>query len=66
RGAEVVRRMRHRGVILGGRGERSVRLRPMLVFGEGHADVFVEELEGVCRDVGSGRGEGSKNAPLPS
>jgi 4-aminobutyrate aminotransferase/(S)-3-amino-2-methylpropionate transaminase len=35
------------GINSGGSGERAVRLRPMLVFGEGHVDLLIEGLEKV-------------------
>ncbi|KAG5463322.1 MAG: putative 4-aminobutyrate aminotransferase [Olpidium bornovanus] len=40
--------MRNRGVHLAGCGERSVRLRPMLVFGKNEADVFLGVLSKVA------------------
>lgn len=37
--------MKKYGVNIGGTGDRGIRLRPMLIFGKGHADIFVEALE---------------------
>lgn len=46
---ELVARLKMRGVNAGGCGERAVRLRPMLVFGEEHMGIFLEKLEEVLR-----------------
>ncbi len=40
-----------RGVLIGACGERSVRLRPMLVFKPKHAAVFLENLEVVLASL---------------
>ena len=37
--------MKKFGVNVGGTGDQSVRLRPMLIFGKPHADIFLEKLE---------------------
>lgn len=37
--------MRKNGVQMGGCGERSVRLRPMLTFGEKHAEILTSTIE---------------------
>lgn len=37
--------MKKYGVNVGGTGDMSVRLRPMLIFGKKHADIFLESLE---------------------
>jgi len=39
------------GVNIGGSGERAVRLRPMLVFEERHADLLLERLERVIKEL---------------
>ncbi|KAF7721837.1 4-aminobutyrate transaminase [Apophysomyces ossiformis] len=39
--------MRQKGVNIGGCGERSVRLRPMLVFQQNHADILLNTMESV-------------------
>lgn len=40
---------RKAGLNLGGSGTRSVRLRPMLIFGKSHADTFLSGLESVIK-----------------
>ncbi|KAK4686089.1 hypothetical protein P7C73_g4046, partial [Tremellales sp. Uapishka_1] len=40
-----VGKMRNNGVQMGGCGEKTVRLRPMLTFGEAHVEVLVETIE---------------------
>ena len=37
--------MKKFGVNTGATGDHSVRLRPMLIFGRSHADIFLEKLE---------------------
>lgn len=37
------------GVNIGGSGEKAVRLRPMLIFEEKHADILVERVEEVFK-----------------
>ena len=44
---EFLKLMKGVGTNVGGSGERAVRLRPMLVFGESHADLFGEACEKV-------------------
>ena len=44
-------RMRLEGVNMGGCGDRAVRLRPMLVFEKKHADLLVERVERVLKDL---------------
>ncbi|GAA5884589.1 hypothetical protein JCM6882_005309 [Rhodosporidiobolus microsporus] len=39
--------MRQEGVVMGGSGNRAVRLRPMLVFGDRQMEVLLEKMEGV-------------------
>ncbi|GAA6052376.1 hypothetical protein JCM3770_000212 [Rhodotorula araucariae] len=39
--------MRREGVIMGGCGERAVRLRPMLIFGDKQMEILLEKMEGV-------------------
>lgn len=41
--------LRNRGVHMGGCGVKSIRLRPMLIFGGKHADIFLDNLEIVCK-----------------
>lgn len=44
---EVLREAKGVGINIGGSGERAVRLRPMLVFEEGHVDLLIGGLEKV-------------------
>ncbi|KAI5789250.1 aminotransferase class-III-domain-containing protein [Pyronema domesticum] len=44
---EFLKKMKHVGVNIGGSGEMAVRLRPMLVFQEHHADIFFKKVEEV-------------------
>lgn len=44
---EFLRRAKRLGVNIGGSGESAVRLRPMLIFEEGHADILLDALEKV-------------------
>ncbi|CAM1506190.1 Fc.00g058310.m01.CDS01 [Cosmosporella sp. VM-42] len=46
---EVVRLAKARGVNMGGSGESTIRLRPMLLFEERHADIFLDVLEGIFK-----------------
>jgi 4-aminobutyrate aminotransferase/(S)-3-amino-2-methylpropionate transaminase len=39
-----------KGVNIGGCGERAVRLRPMLVFQQRHADILLEAVESIVKD----------------
>ncbi|KAK0673961.1 putative 4-aminobutyrate aminotransferase [Cercophora samala] len=48
---EFLKRAKAEGVNIGGSGERAVRLRPMLVFEEKHADQLVEGLERVIKSL---------------
>jgi 4-aminobutyrate aminotransferase/(S)-3-amino-2-methylpropionate transaminase len=41
----LVKEMRQMGVNMGGSGERAIRMRPMLIFEETHADVYLDILE---------------------
>lgn len=42
---QILALCRKGGVNVGGCGDQSIRLRPMLIFGEKHADVFLDVLE---------------------
>lgn len=44
-----LKKMKSRGVNIGGCGESAVRLRPMLVFQKPHADILLDTVEGVVR-----------------
>ncbi|WWC73536.1 4-aminobutyrate aminotransferase [Kwoniella pini CBS 10737] len=46
-----VGKMRVNGVQIGGCGEQTVRLRPMLTFGEKHAEILVGTTEKVLKDL---------------
>ncbi|GAA5903431.1 4-aminobutyrate transaminase [Sporobolomyces salmoneus] len=46
-----VSEMRKVGVVMGGCGDRAVRLRPMLVFGKKQMDVLLEKMEGVLKQL---------------
>jgi 4-aminobutyrate aminotransferase/(S)-3-amino-2-methylpropionate transaminase len=48
---ELVARLKMKGVNAGGCGERAVRLRPMLIFGEDHAAIFLSKLEEVLKEM---------------
>lgn len=48
---EFVAKMRKAGVQIGGCGERTVRLRPMLTFGESHVGVLCETMEKVLGEM---------------
>ncbi|KAL5115797.1 4-aminobutyrate transaminase [Pleosporales sp. CAS-2024a] len=44
---DVLRRAKSHGLNIGGSGERAVRLRPMLIFQQKHADMLLERLESI-------------------
>lgn len=46
-----VGKMRKEGIQMGGCGERSVRLRPMLTFGEQHVEILSEAVEKVLKGM---------------
>lgn len=46
-----VKGMRAKGVLIGACGERTVRLRPMLVFGQEEKKVLVEAMKGVLGEL---------------
>lgn len=46
--------MRQQGVVMGGCGEKAVRLRPMLVFGDKQLAIFLDKMETVLKQE-SGR-----------
>ncbi|KFY24885.1 hypothetical protein V493_04967 [Pseudogymnoascus sp. VKM F-4281 (FW-2241)] len=45
----VVKEAKQKGVNIGGSGERAVRLRPMLIFEEKHADILLSTLESIIQ-----------------
>ncbi|OCF37150.1 4-aminobutyrate aminotransferase [Kwoniella heveanensis BCC8398] len=46
-----VGKMRNHGILIGGCGEQTVRLRPMLTFGEKHAEILVGTAEKVLKEL---------------
>lgn len=48
---QFVREMRQRGVLLGACGERTIRLRPMLIFGEREMEILVEAVKGALEAI---------------
>ncbi|GAA5899346.1 hypothetical protein JCM8208_001622 [Rhodotorula glutinis] len=48
---KFVAAMRHEGVVMGGCGERAIRLRPMLIFGDKQMEVLLEKMEGVLKSL---------------
>jgi 4-aminobutyrate aminotransferase/(S)-3-amino-2-methylpropionate transaminase len=47
----LVSAIRNSGVNLGGSGERAIRIRPMLIFSERHAIIFLEKLNNVLQSM---------------
>merc|ERR1711865_660848 len=43
--------LKQRGIWAGGCGQESIRLRPALVFGEGHANIFLEAMNDVAAEM---------------
>jgi 4-aminobutyrate aminotransferase/(S)-3-amino-2-methylpropionate transaminase len=50
---KIIGNLRLKGVNCGGCGERSIRLRPALVFQPKHANLFLEKLEKVLKKESS-------------
>ena len=48
---ELIRKMREKGVIMGGCGSSSIRLRPALVFEEKHALIFLDKFRECLREI---------------
>lgn len=48
---KLVAHMKKRGVLMGGCGEKTVRLRPMLTFGDKQAEVLVDALRGSLKEL---------------
>ena len=46
---EVLAKAKGVGINIGGSGERAVRLRPMLIFQKGHADILLEGVEKIFK-----------------
>ena len=49
---KFLQQMKKFGINIGGTGIHSVRLRPMLIFGKRHTDIFLESLE-ACLSSGT-------------
>ena len=47
----MVSRMRSKGVLIGGCGESTIRLRPALIFEPKHAEIMLEKFEDVLTDM---------------
>lgn len=47
----LVSSIRNSGINMGGSGERAVRIRPMLIFSNRHASIFLEKLEQVLKSM---------------
>ncbi|XP_017880812.1 4-aminobutyrate aminotransferase, mitochondrial-like [Ceratina calcarata] len=48
---KLLRLMRSKGIQVGDCGEKSIRLRPCLIFGEYHADIFLEILRSCLQEI---------------
>ncbi|XP_056001745.1 4-aminobutyrate aminotransferase, mitochondrial-like [Ostrea edulis] len=48
---KVIQGLRNRGVNTGPSGDRSLRLRPSLIFTKVHSDIFLEVLESTVKDI---------------
>ena len=48
---EVIQKMRNKGVLVNGCGERAIRLRPMMVYDREHACQFTAILDDVMRTL---------------
>merc|ERR1712223_599459 len=48
---EIVTRMRSQGVLIGGCGEKAIRIRPALIFEPKHAEIMLEKFEDVLTDL---------------
>lgn len=57
---EFLKRAKAFGVNIGGSGVNAVRLRPMLVFEQKHADILLEALEGIVTSWDKELGKGGK------
>jgi len=50
---EIVAKLKTEGVQSGGCGDKSIRIRPALIFQPYHADIFLDRLERVLKKVKS-------------
>nr|XP_023027354.1 4-aminobutyrate aminotransferase, mitochondrial-like [Leptinotarsa decemlineata] len=48
---QIVAALKKKGILSGGCGNQSVRLRPALTFQEQHADIFLDRLRQVLKEV---------------
>jgi len=48
---EIVTRMRSQGVLIGGCGEKAIRIRPALIFEPKHAEIMLEKFEDVLTEL---------------
>lgn len=48
---DLLHKMRQHGVNMGGSGENTVRLRPMLVFGPEERVILMDRLREVCKEM---------------
>lgn len=46
---EVLKQAKSHGINIGGSGERAVRLRPMLIFQQHHADIFLDAVQKIIK-----------------
>ena len=49
----IISRLRACGVLVGGCGERTIRIRPTLVFRPDLAEIMLDRLDGVLRGMGA-------------
>jgi len=52
---ELIRQAKEFGINIGGSGQSAVRLRPMLIFQEKHADILIERLEALVKSLQGSR-----------
>ncbi|ENN75452.1 hypothetical protein YQE_08002, partial [Dendroctonus ponderosae] len=48
---EMIKRLKSKGVICGGAHPQTLRLRPTLLFSKNHADIFLDKLNEVLKDI---------------
>lgn len=47
----LVASLRNKGINMGGSGESAVRIRPMLMFSQRHANIFLEKIDQVLKSM---------------
>lgn len=47
----MVNKMRSKGVLIGGCGESTIRLRPALIFEPKHAEIMLDKFEDVLKSM---------------